>query len=135
MSGSVFPSVGPAGPAGAAGAAGPAGGSALAPVVANPVAGQISTDASLSWSFRSTLDASTVTLNNPTNAADGQKIVWELIQDGAGNRALAFGGKFVLGSDIPTVVLSVGAGKRDFIGAIYNAASDRFYVTALSRGF
>jgi len=37
------------------------------------------------------------TLSNPTGAVDGQRIIWELIQDGTGSRLITLDTKFVAG--------------------------------------
>jgi hypothetical protein len=94
----------------------------------------IATDASLGNLFRVTLGGNR-TLGNPTNAVDGQKITWELIQDGSGNRTISLDTKFALGSDITSVTLTTTAGKRDFLGAIYNSATDKWYVVSFVKGY
>lgn len=94
----------------------------------------ISTDASLGIHFRVTLGGNR-TLANPTGATDGQRITWEIIQDGTGSRTLSYDTKFTFGTDVTSPVLSTTAAKRDFIGAIYNSTADKFYVVAFSRGF
>lgn len=100
-------------------------------------AATIATDASKGNHFRVTLDTagSTRALGNPTNLADGQRLIWELVQDGTGGRALTLGSKFVLGADITAITLSTAAGKRDFLGAVYNADTDKLYVIAFVKGY
>lgn len=94
----------------------------------------ISTDASLGIHFRVTLGGNR-TLANPTGATDGQRITWEIIQDGTGSRILSYGSKFAFGIDVTSPVLSTTAGARDFVTAIYNSVTDKFYVTGFARGF
>ena len=94
----------------------------------------INTDASLGNHFRVTLGGNR-TLANPTNAVDGQKIMWEIIQDATGSRTLTLGGKFALGTTVSSVTLTTTANKRDFLGAVYNATADKFYVLAFTQGF
>jgi len=94
----------------------------------------LATDASLGNYFRCTL-TNNFTLSNPTNAVDGQKIMWELIQDGSGNRVITLDTKFALGTDIATVVLSTAINKRDFLGVVYNSTTDKFYVIAFVKGY
>lgn len=94
----------------------------------------ISTDASLGTHFRVTL-AGNRTLANPTGATDGQRITWEIIQDGTGSRTLSYDTKFTFGTDVTSPTLSTTAGKRDFIGTVYNASADKFYVVAFARGY
>lgn len=75
------------------------------------------------------------TLGNPTGARDGERIVFEIIQDGTGGRTLAFDTKYAFGFTLDSITLSTGANKRDFIGCIYNATTDKFYVVAFQDGF
>lgn len=97
-------------------------------------AATIATDASLGSHFRVTLGGNR-TLGNPTNPTDGQKVMWEIIQDGTGSRTITLGGNFALGSDISSVTLSTAAGKRDFLGAVYNASAGKWYVIAFVTGY
>lgn len=107
-------------------------------VVGTPVtltdATTIATDASRSNHFRVTLGGNR-TLGNPTNLTDGQRLLWELTQDGTGGRTLTLGSKFALGSAITAITLSTGAGKRDFLGAIYSASADKLYVVSFIGGY
>ena len=97
-------------------------------------AATIETDATRSFHFRVTLGGNR-TLGNPTSGRDGQKLMWEIIQDSTGNRTLTFDTKFVFGSDIPDATLTTSATYRDFIGAVYNSVTDKWYVIALARGY
>ena len=74
----------------------------------------ISTDAGLGNRFRVTLGGNR-TLANPTNAVDGQQMVWEIIQDATGSRTITLGTKFVLGTDITAVTLTT----TEFSAALY----------------
>lgn len=94
----------------------------------------LNTDASTGNYFRVTL-TNNFTLANPTNAVDGQKLMWELIQDGAGSHAITLDTKFALGTDITAVTLSTAINKRDFLGVVYNATADLFYVIAFVKGY
>lgn len=111
---------------------------AVGPVVSRPVtltdAVTIATNAGLSNHFRVTL-AGNRTLGNPTGMSDGEKVVWEIIQDATGSRTLTLGTAFALGSDISSVTLSTAANKRDFLGAVYNSAAAKWYVIAFTRGY
>jgi hypothetical protein len=104
------------------------------PPVALTDAATIATDASLGNHFRVTLGGNR-TLGNPTNPTDGQKIMWELIQDGTGSRTITLGGAFTLGTEISSTTLSTAAGKRDFLGAVYNAGASKWYVIAFVKGY
>lgn len=97
-------------------------------------AATIATDASLGNHFRVTL-AGNRTLGNPTNPTDGQKALWELIQDATGSRTITLGSAFALGTDISSVTLTTTASKRDFLGAIYNSTAALWYVIAFARGY
>jgi hypothetical protein len=100
----------------------------------DPTGGLIATDASAGNLFRTTLGGNR-TLSNPTNPTDGQRVMWELRQDGTGSRVLTLGSKFRLGTDLAAVVLSTTAGKKDFLGAQYNLADDKWDVLALAKGY
>lgn len=108
------------------------GGKTFVPVVLTDAA-NIATDASLGNTFRVTLGGNR-NLSAPTNPVDGQKAVWVFIQDGVGGRTLTFDAVFNFGV-FPTLVLSSPAGKRDFMGAIYNSANSQWNVVAYSVGF
>ncbi len=97
-------------------------------------AATIATDASLGNHFRVTLGGNR-TLGNPTNPVDGQKVMWELIQDATGSRTITLDTKFALGSDITAVTLTTTASKRDFLGAVYNQTADKWYVIAFVKGY
>lgn len=97
-------------------------------------AATIATDASLGNHFRVTLGGNR-TLGNPTNSVDGQKVTWELIQDGTGSRTITLGSNFALGTTISAITLTTTASKRDFLGAIYNAAAGKWFIVAFSKGY
>jgi hypothetical protein len=97
-------------------------------------AATIATNASLGNSFRVTL-AGNRTLGNPTNPTDGQRILWELIQDATGSRTITLDTAFALGTDISSVTLTTTANKRDFLGAVYNSTASKWYVLAFTRGY
>lgn len=75
------------------------------------------------------------TLANPTNMNDGDRILWEFIQDGVGGRTITFDTAFKFGADISSIVLSTLPNKRDFMGAVYNEAEDSWYVIAFVKGY
>lgn len=124
------------GPQGSIGATGPKGdpGDLNRVAVVLPDQAIIATDCSLGNRFRVTLGGNR-TLGNPIGMTDGQSVIWEIIQDAVGNRTLTLDTSFVLGADIVAVTLSTSAGKRDFIGAIWNATAGRWSVVALARGY
>ncbi|HOS17177.1 MAG TPA: hypothetical protein PKX15_09235, partial [Bacteroidales bacterium] len=75
------------------------------------------------------------TLSNPSNAADGQRLVYQVKQDATGGRTLTFGNKFKFGEDIPNITLSTGPGQVDFIGVLCDTVNDAFYVVSFNKGF
>ena len=97
-------------------------------------AATIAVDASQGYNFSVTLGGNR-TLGNPTNAVDGQKMLFRIKQDGTGNRTLALGTKYRFGADIVSITLSTQANKSDYLGVIYNQADDKFDIIAFMRGF
>jgi hypothetical protein len=97
-------------------------------------AATIAVDASLGNDFTVTLGGNR-TLGNPTNSVNGQKILFAIRQDGAGNRTLALGSDYRLGTDISSVVLSTGANKTDYLGVRYNGADAKWDVVAFTKGY
>lgn len=92
------------------------------------------TDASLSNWFRVTLTGN-VTLANPTNGTDGQRVTWEIIQDATGSRTVSLGSEFAFSTDIPSYTATVTANKRDMLTAVYNSSASKWYVIAISKGY
>lgn len=97
-------------------------------------AASITPDCSTSNYFRVTLGGA-LTINAPTNAVDGQKITFELIQDGTGTRLVTLNAIFNFGTSITSFTASTGANKRDKIGVSYNASANKFDVVAVALGF
>ncbi len=91
----------------------------------------ITVDASAGLHFRVTLGGNR-TLGSPVNATDGQKITFEVIQDGTGGRTLALGSAYAVTSPPG---LTSAAGKRDFLGFIYSATTGLWYPAGLAEGF
>jgi hypothetical protein len=106
----------------------------LAPPITLTDAATITTDATLGLHFRVTLGGNR-TLANPTGLVDGQRILFEIVQDGTGNRTLSYGSMFNFGTDVPSPTLSTVAGQRDFLSAIYNSTTTKLYVVGFARGF
>lgn len=92
------------------------------------------TDASLSNWFRVTLTGN-VTLSNPTNPTDGQRVTWEIIQDATGSRTVSLDTQFAFSTDIPSYTATVTANKRDMLTAVYNSTATKWYVIAISKGY
>lgn len=91
----------------------------------------VATDASLGHVFTLTADDN-FTLSNPTNAYNGQKLIWRIKQDAEGSRVITLGDKFTVATDIGSVVLSTAADAVDYLGAIYNQTADKFEVVAFA---
>jgi hypothetical protein len=92
----------------------------------------VAVNASLGTHFR--LVATTnFFLQNPTGAVDGQRLVFELIQDNAGGRTVALANLFKLSADLPAVNLTTNANGRDFMTCI--ASGTNFYVVGFIKGF
>lgn len=75
------------------------------------------------------------TLLAPTNPIDGQKIILRHKASGA-NRTLTLttgAGGFAYGSDITTLTATT-SGATDYIGFMYNLASNRWHVISVSKG-
>jgi hypothetical protein len=108
-------------------------GSFLAGSFALTDAANIATNAALANRFTVTLGGNR-NLSAPTNPTDGQKVVWIFTQDGTGGRTLTFDASFDFGN-LPSLILSSAAGKRDYMGAIYNTAASKWDVVAYSTSF
>jgi hypothetical protein len=94
----------------------------------------ITTNAALGVHFRVALGGNR-TLANPTGLVDGQRVTWEIVQDGTGSRTLSYGSMFTFGVDVPSPTLSTVGGQRDFITAIYNSGTNKLYVVGFARGY
>ena len=81
----------------------------------------ISTDASLSNSFKVTLGGNR-TLSNPTNLVAGQVIVYTIVQDGTGTRTLTYGTLFKKPAG-QTLTLSIAAGAKDVVTCHYDGVT------------
>lgn len=96
-------------------------------------AANIATNAALANRFTVTLGGNR-NLSAPTNPTDGQKVTWIFTQDATGGRTLTFDAIFDFGN-MPTLILSSAANKRDYMGAIYNSAATKWDVVAYSTAF
>jgi hypothetical protein len=108
-------------------------------IVQQPVAlsdgATIAVDAALGNHFRVTLGASGHTLGNPSNLTDGQKLLFEVVQDATGSRTLAYGTKYKFSTDVPQPTLTTTAGATDYLGFVYRAADDELHLLGVNRGF
>jgi hypothetical protein len=104
----------------------------ILPVALTVVSNTASTDASLSSLFTLTLTGNT-TLATPINGFPGQRILYQLKQDGTGSKLLTLSSGFRSGPI--TVTLSTAANTTDYLGVIYNAIDDKWDVLALNKGY
>ena len=89
-------------------------------------AATIAVNAALGSTFRVTLGGNR-TLGTPSNPTDGQKITFEIIQDGTGSRTLAYAAGYSFPSSIGTPVLSSSPGFHDFLAFRYDAGTTTWY--------
>ncbi len=128
---------GTTGPTGPQGTTGPTGPNVSPTVFALTDAATIASDCSNLPNFGGTFTVTlggNRTLGNPTNPVNGQKIVWELTQDGTGNRTITLDTAFDVASDIGTITLSTAAAAVDYIGAIYRTSTSKWHVIAFTKG-
>jgi hypothetical protein len=108
---------------------------ALAPaVVALTDAATIAVDASLGNDFRVTI-AGNRTMGNPANPTDGQQLVFQITQGGAGSFQLTWGSAYEFSNALPQPPLSTAPGHTDVFGFIYNAALGSWLLAAFVNGF
>lgn len=97
-----------------------------------PYAATITTNAALGSRFRVILTGP-ATLAMPTGLTDGQRIMWEIVQDNSGNRVLTLAAGFNLGPVTPT--WSTAGNKVDYLGASYRQAATKMDVIAFGAGY
>jgi hypothetical protein len=90
----------------------------------------IATDSSLGNMFTVTLGGNR-TLDNPSNLTAGFTYVWNINQDGTGNRTLAYGSVWKFPGGVAPV-LSTGANAEDTLSCVYDGAILR---CVISKGF
>jgi hypothetical protein len=95
----------------------------------------IATNASLSNNFRVTALTANVTLSNPTNPTDGQIVSWEVIQNAAAAKTLAFDAAFGFGAEITACTISTTLSSHNFITAIYNSTAAKWYIRGCITGY
>ena len=99
----------------------------------------IATDASASTVFDVTLGGNR-TLANPTNPADGYRVLWRIKQDATGGRTLTLGSAFripstsALTSPLNSTAFTT-AGKTTNLAAVYNAAASKWDLVAEVEGY
>ena len=102
-------------------------------VVALTDASTIAVNAALGNDFRVTITANR-TMGSPSNPVDGQRIDFQVTQDGTGSRTITWNSVYDFGTDgAPT--LTTTASKTDLIGFIYNAALTKWLCAGWKLGF
>lgn len=98
-------------------------------------AASITTDASLGNLFRVTITAAR-TFSAPTNAQDGQRIMYEITASGgAWTPVFTTGatGAFKFGTDF-TAIPSIASGTTAYVGCLYSARDSRWHILAVGSG-
>ncbi|SRR6266705_333973 len=72
---------------------------------------------------------------NITGASDGQKGQIELAQDATGSRIVTLGTGFAFGTDITAFTATTTASKTDYLGVVYDNASTKYRILAISKGY
>jgi hypothetical protein len=77
-----------------------------------------------------------LTLENPTNAIDGQALTWYLTQDSIGGHTIALDTKFVIPDKATTpLAWSTDPNKMDILVARYCQVLDKFLVVSMVGGY
>lgn len=70
-----------------------------------------------------------------TGGVDDQRVILELTQDATGSRLVTWGSSIRFSGDIPSVTLSVTAGKIDRLAFTRHAPTGRYDLITYARGF
>jgi hypothetical protein len=101
-------------------------------------ASTVTVDASFGNHFRLLTTSgigATRAMGAPSNPTDGQKIIFEIIQDGSGSRAVTWNSIYTFSTDIPSPTMTTTLNKRDFVGFVYNSTANLWYCLAVSKGY
>jgi hypothetical protein len=108
---------------------------ALSPaVVALTDAPTIAVDASAGNDFRVTLAASR-TMGTPSNATNGQQIIFQVTQGNAGSATLTWAAGYEFSAELPQPTLSTAPGQTDLLGFIFNKGKGTWLFAAFVYGF
>ena len=108
---------------------------AVAPaVVALTDAATIAVDASLGNDYRVTI-AGNRTMGSPSNATNGQQIVFQVTQGAGGPYTITWGSSYGFSSGLPQPTLSTTAGQTDLLTFIYNTGMGMWLLAAFVKGF
>jgi hypothetical protein len=91
-------------------------------------------DAAAGDEFDITLGAATVTINAPTNATNGRRVMYRFRQDGTGNRGIALNAIFRFGADITGYTPSTAINKTDYVQTVYNSTDTKWDVVSVIKG-
>jgi hypothetical protein len=94
----------------------------------------IAIDASLGQQFSVTLGGNR-TLENPTNAENGQLLLFIIRQDGTGGRTLTADTKFRFPESFDAFEISDVANSVSYIGVRYHQSDDSFDVLDIKAGY
>lgn len=94
----------------------------------------IVSDCSAGNHFRVTLTTDAI-MAAPVGMRDGQRVIWEFIQDGTGTRLVTLNSIFTFGTDPASFTATTTASKRDFVCAVYNQTTNKFYVMATPKNY
>jgi hypothetical protein len=103
-------------------------------VVALSDAGTISVNAANGNTFRVTLGGNR-TMGTPSNPADGQMILFEIMQDLTGSRTLAWSGAYLFTTSLPAPTLTTTASYVDVVGFKFNSSAAKWRCLAVSLGY
>ncbi len=95
----------------------------------------IATNAALSNQFLVTALTANVTLSNPTNSVNGQKITWEVIQNAVAAKTLAFDTNFKFGAEITACTISTTLSSHNFINAQFNSTTGKWNILGCITGY
>lgn len=101
-------------------------------VVALTDGATIAVNAALGNDFRVTLGGNR-NMANPTNLVDGQKLTFQITQDGTGSRTVTWGTAYDFGTaGAPTLTLT--AAKTDLLHFVYNATATKLFYEGSNLG-
>ncbi len=114
-----------------------------AALVALTDASTITVDASLGHPSIPTVFAVTLggnrTMGAPSNATDGQRILFRIRQDGTGSRTITWtsgSGGYAFGTDLTAApTLTTTASAVDYVGWVYDSTKVRWHLVAYQRGY
>lgn len=95
----------------------------------------IATNAALGNTFRVAALTASVTLSNPTNPTDGQVITWEIIQNASAAKTVTVGTAFAFGAEVTGFTISTTLSSHNFLTAIYNSTTTKWYVRGALTGY